>query len=283
MYVDIQKNMSFIFNGDYAFLVGPLDIIQYNYTTALHKIPTKISMSLNSNTTSVTAIQANLGAISYLDTTDVLEPTPVEASIVISSKAIAPGLFTASWVINTSYDIVGLNPVNATLTAIQLDNSIANGGLPTGLERSGTIVSSEGLLVLNFPTPIGTDQGWYKIVVNQGIIQSNIEYVEVGTNVAPPANGYITIIKEDTEVLTPTQGAYTATFTNFTPVGTVQQVVQEIDPITYANIGSASVTVLTNLLAVQTFTVSSSGAYKVTVVATGYSPVIESNEIGWFF
>jgi len=283
MYVDIQKNSSFIFTGDYAFLVSPLDIIDYNYTTTLRKIPTKISMFLNSNRTSVTAIQANQGAISYPDSTVILEPAPVEASIVISSKAIAPGLFTTSWVLNTNYEIIGLSPVNATLTAIQLDNSVANGGLPTGLERSGTIVSSLGLFVIDFPTPIGTDQGWYKIVVNQGIIQSNIEYVEVGTNVAPPATGYITIIKEDTDVLTPTQGAYTATFTNFTPVGTVQQVVQEIDPITYANIGSASVTVLTNLVAVQTFTVNSSGAYKVTVVATGYSPVIESNEIGWFF
>ena len=283
MYVDIQKNMSYIFNGDYAFLVGPLDIIQYNYTTTLHKIPTKINMSLHGNRTSVTAIQSNQGAISYLDTTDILEPTPVEASIVISSKAIAPGLFTTSWVLNTRYDIVGVSPVNATLTAIQLDNSVANGGLPTGLERSGTIVSSEGLFVIDFPTPMGTDKGWYKVVVNLGIIQSNIEYVEVGTNVAPPASGSITIIKEDTEALTPTQGAYTATFTNFTPVDIVQQVVQEIDPITYANIGSASVTVISNILAVQTFTVSGSGAYKLTVVATGYSPVIESNELGWFF
>ena len=59
--------------------------------------------------------------------------------------------------------------------------------------------------------------------------------------------------------------------------------VQEINPVTYENIGAPSVSVIGDLLAAQTFTVGGSGAYKLTVVAVGYSPVIESNEIGWFF
>ena len=288
MYVDIQKNMSYIFNGEYALLVGPLDIIRYNYGVSLNKIPTKIEMSLDKNRTNITAIQADGGFIEYLDVTDilepdVLEPDPQEAAIVISSSVVSPSLFNDSWVVNTSFNITDLSPVNAVLTAIQLDNSLANGGLPTGLVRSGNIVASEGVFVLDFPNPIGTDQGWYKISVSQGIIQSNIEYVEVSTSVAPPSSAYITIIKEDTEALTSTQGAYSAAFTNFTPTGVVQQVVQQIDPLTYANIGSASVSVIGDLLAVQTFTVGSSGSYKLTVVAVGYSPVIISNEIGWFF
>jgi hypothetical protein len=281
MYVDIQKNMSYIFNGEYALLVGPLDLIRYNYGVSLDKIPTKIEMSLDKNRTNITAIQADGGFIEYLDVTDILVPNPQEASIVISSSVVSPSLFNASWGVNTSFSIVGLSPVNASFTAIQLDNSLD--GLPTGLVKSGNIVTSEGVFVLDFPNPIGTDQGWYKISVSQGIIQSNIELVEVSTSVAPPSSGYITIIKEDTEALTATQGAYIATFTNFTPTGVVQQVVQQIDPLTYANIGSASVSVIGDLLAVQTFTVGGSGSYKLTVVAVGYSPVIISNEIGWFF
>jgi hypothetical protein len=283
MYADIQKNMSYVFNGDYALLVGPLDVIRYNYGVSLDKIPTKIEMSLDRNRTNLTAIQVEAGFLTYPDVTEVLEPDVQEAVIVISSSVVSPGLFNASWVVNTSFNIIGLSPVNARFKAIQLDGGLADGGLPTGLERSGDIVSSEGVFILDFPNPIGTDQGWYKISVSQGIIQSNIEYVEVVASVAPPSSAYITIIKEDVESLTATQGAYSVSFTNFTPTGLVRQVVQEINPVTYENIGAPSVSVISDLLAAQTFTVGGSGAYKLTVVAVGYSPVIESNEIGWFF
>jgi hypothetical protein len=285
MYLDIQKNMSYVFNGDYALLVGPLDIIRYNYGVSLDKIPTKIEMSLDKNRSSVTAIQLQQGFINYLDTTDILniDPVvPIAAGIVIDSKVISPGLFNASWYLNTRYSVNGINPVNATLRAFQLTDSPGNGGVPTGLVRSAVILDYEGLSSLEFSVPLGVNQGWYKVYAEQGLTVSNFEYVEVGV-VSSPSSASISIMKHDTDLITETQGAYTVDFINFTPTGVVQQVVQEIDPITYENTGSPSVIVITNLLAAQTFTVSGPGSYKLTVVAVGYSPVIESNEIGWFF
>ena len=285
MYLDIQKNMSYVFSGDYALLVGPLDVIRYNYGVSLDKIPTKIEMSLDRNRTSVTAIQLQQGFINYLDTTDILDidpVVPVAVGIVIDSKVISPGLFNASWNLNTRYSINGINPVNATLRFFQLTDSPRNGGVPTGLVRSAVILDYEGLSSLEFSVPLGVYQGWYKVYAEQGLTVSNFEYVEVGA-VDSPSSASIRIMKQDTDLITATQGAYTADFINFTPTGVVQQVVQEIDPITYENTGSPSVTVISNLLAVQTFTVSGPGSYKLTVVAVGYSPVIESNEIGWFF
>lgn len=102
-------------------------------------------------------------------------------SISLSSFASEPnGITSFNWQIVNQFTFSNFNTIDATITAKQLDDSIFNGGTPTGLEFTDNINISEGQVVFNMPSPIGTASGWYLIeIIDNGGTTSNQQHIRV--------------------------------------------------------------------------------------------------------
>tara|TARA_R110001632_G_scaffold137804_2_gene253419 strand:+ start:9870 stop:12818 length:2949 start_codon:yes stop_codon:yes gene_type:complete len=275
-FIDINYTNSFVFSGDYALLTSPLDILSIKYDGQKNYIPLMIEMVLDKNRTNITVVESNAIVEDYVDDVVAVDPITQDPLIVIESTAVAPGLFQYNWIIQTNYRIEGLLPVNATITAVQLTDSVGNNGVPTGFEKSAIVNRLDGGQTFTFPIITGVEKGWYKLQMVQGGVQSNLQYVEVDPVIAAPTE-YITITQVATADIFNRIGKYTIAFTGFTPVGTVQQSLQKIDAITQSPIGLPVVTTISSPGAEQTITFTQSGTYKVTVLADSKI----SNEIAW--
>lgn len=270
---DLSYTSGFVFSGEYALLVNPLDIIDFSYNGNKEYLPLNLELNLDQNTTNITMVEMSKTVVDYSNTDAVVDLG--DPSLVIEASAVAPSLFIYNWTIETNFDISGFAIASATITATQLDAAIDSGGVPTGLIKTGLLTTFNGVHSFVFPLPTATENGWYEVIVEQNGEQSNKEYVLVDPVVTPPTE-YITLTKIDTGDLLNTTGEYSIAFTGFTP-GVVTQSLQKIDAITQSPDGLPVTSVIGSPGSDQTITFTESGAYKVKVLADGN----ESNEIAW--
>ena len=171
-----------------------------------------------------------------------IDTTPLPPFISLISGVNAPNGFT-SFVYSIINNISFLNytPTSATIKAVQLTDSRANGGIPTGFEFNSNVTippyTNTGV-TFSGTLPLGTQEGWYEIQVtdNNGL-QSSIQTVYFGDNtVVTPSVSLMQLIEQP--LVNDSSSQFMASI-NFDPVNTTGTLeMQNVD----VNFGNGQIT-----------------------------------------
>ena len=198
-------------------------------------------------------------------------------SISINAFSSAPNSpFTFNWSIVTNYNIVNIDPVNATIKAKHYSDLPVNGGTPTGYELTDTLTTANSTHTFPFPIIIDEDKkGWYEMSVEQNGVESNKIFVEVSPVVVVPTET-ITLTKIDIGDVLNRTGKYAVQYNGFAPTS-AEQYLQQFDINTQLPIGSPTITSISISQSEFTVAFPTSGSWKITIKANS----ITSNEVAW--
>jgi hypothetical protein len=278
IYQNCLHEFNFKISGEIIGLLTPFDLVEFKFKGQRRYNPVTLTLNLVEGKSEVVLIESKINTSLEADTLEIVDVDDVVVlapEISIEATAIAPTWFSYLWQIQTSYNFIDINPVNAILTARQLTDSVANGGVYTGVEQTQNITSATGSVAINMAAFTGGENGWWEVSVAQNGVLSNIEYVEVLPVADLPSERIELAFIDVADVLNIT-GKFSINYIGFTPV-TVNQYLQKYDINTQANIDAPAVTSISPALTEQTITMPSSGSWKVYLIAEGKT----SNEVGW--
>ncbi len=194
-YHDLLNTYKVRFTGTLLGLVGPLDMVFFNFKERKLGSITNLELNLTDGSTQVTLVDhlkgQSQGSITGL--LDVDTSPSIEISATLNHPSSHWSLFDFSlWYnLQVSYSIKNLTPVDATLKAVQLDGNpdtvlFGNTVNPTGLVIQSTISQANGNYRFDFPNPIGDYPGYYEVFVEQGAVISNRQVVHLSIPVSDP-------------------------------------------------------------------------------------------------
>ncbi|TVZ55595.1 hypothetical protein OD91_0850 [Lutibacter sp. Hel_I_33_5] len=278
IYHGCLKEYNLSISGSYIGLVSPFDLIEFSYKGVRRYNPVTLELNLTEGVTEVGLIESNYDDIYFPSIATfeeiVLEAIKVTPIISITAFVEEPSAFFPIWGINVFHVFGGIDPVNATLTAKQMTNTIANGGVYTGFEKTVNVTAAYSNVLVSFPFVIGAQAGYYELVTNQGGVFSNVVYVEIATNVSTPSQG-VTINKIDIGNSKNTVIKYGIDYTGFTPI-LVKEYLQQVSVFGEV-IGAPRITVISNVASEIETPNYGNGFFNLHLEADGYV----SNKIGF--
>jgi hypothetical protein len=283
IYQNCLHEFNFKISGEIIGLLTPFDLVEFKFKGQRRYNPVTLTLNLVEGKSDVVLIESKINTSLESDTLEDLDfeddnnddDLVLVPEITIQATAIAPSWFSYLWQIQVSYNFIDINPVNAILSAKQLTDSVANGGIYTGLEKTQSITAATGSVTINMAAFTGGENGWWEVSIEQDGILSNIEYVEILPVVGLPSERIELAFIDIGDILNYT-GKFSINYIGFTPV-TVNQYLQKYDINTQATIDAPIVTAISPSLTEQTITLPSSGSWKVYLIAEGKN----SNEVGW--
>ncbi|CAL2095859.1 conserved protein of unknown function [Tenacibaculum sp. 190524A02b] len=271
MYKELQKRTFFRVTGIAMSLVWPLDLVLFDYKNANDFFISNLVLDLTEGTSELTCVEIRDFEV---DDSPIEDPPSIQIQTVLySPNALIP---SPNWGVRVNYQVFNISLIDAKLELRHLNDSVLNGGVETGYKIEINIDDSDGFKEYYFPSVMeDSKRGWYKVVMHQNGVESNVEYLEVN-----PIKDIreVKISKKSINNSTK-QLVFNVEYIGFIP-DSLKIGVKKFKPFIGTPDGIASYTDVDSSLSTHKVTLSE-GSYKVWLVADG----VESNKIsvGFFW
>jgi hypothetical protein len=235
MYLKLLNEVNVKMSGVCLGLVSPMEIVRFNYQGLREYNVENVTLDLTNNQSELVVIERKIGSVLDSEDYDLEINDGVsfpQISLTISSVFVEPDLFGPYvYSINTSYNIEGINQVDAELYQRKLVNYVNSTDFGyEGSEEVFLVSDKEGNVFKNFGFElVAQEVGWYELEMIQEGYSSNKQYVYVSSSIPAIVESNISISKIDIGDVLNKKGKYAVALLNGYSPQSLQQVMQKFN------------------------------------------------------